>query len=92
MEEARKIPRTVGMDEDLRQELDDMTRDARTSGAEVRALRMQLANALSLVALVAPTPPQQPKDYGQRFPNSLDCSGSDQVQLRCWIAQLQMFI
>jgi len=35
LEEARRIPRTVGTDEDLRQELDDMTRDARQSGEEV---------------------------------------------------------
>ena len=40
LEEARRIPRREGTDEDLRQELDDMTQDARRSGEEVRALRM----------------------------------------------------
>ena len=35
LEDARRTPRTVGMDEDLPQELDNMTRDARQSGEEV---------------------------------------------------------
>ena len=92
LKEARRMPRMVGMDEDLRQELDDMTRDARQSGVEVRALRTQLANAASLAAWVAPTPPQQPEDRGQMLPDSMDCSGSDRAQLRGWVAQLRMVI
>jgi len=92
LEEARRIPRTVGTDEDLRQELDDMTRDARQSGEEVRGLSTQLANARFLAAQAAPTPPQHPEDRGQKFPNSLDFSGSDRAQLRGWIAQLRMVI
>jgi len=75
------------MDKDLQQELDDMARDARQSGEEVQALRTQLANALSLAGRVAPTPPQQSEDRGQKFPNSPDFSGSEQAQLRGWIAQ-----
>jgi len=59
---AWRTPRTVGTDEDLRQEPDDMTQDARQSVEEVEALRTQLANALSLAARVAPTPPQQCED------------------------------
>ena len=92
LEEARRIPRTAGTDEDLRQELDDMARDTRHSGEEVRALRMQVANALSSAARVAPNPPQQPEDRGEKFPDSPDFSGSDQGQLRGWIAQLRMVI
>ena len=37
LEEARRIPRTVGADHDLRHELDDMTWDARQSEEEVHA-------------------------------------------------------
>jgi len=59
LEEARRIPRTPRTDEDLRQELDDMTWDTRQSGEKVRALRTQLEIALSSAAWVAPTPPQQ---------------------------------
>ena len=77
LEEARSIPSTVGTDEDPRQQLENMTRDARQSGEEVRALRTQLANALSLPAPAAPVPSQQPKDRGQKFPDSPDLSGTD---------------
>ena len=70
LEVARQTPRTVGIDEDLRRELDDMTRDAREASEEGRNLRMQLANALSLAAGVAPPAPHQPEDRGQKF---LDC-------------------
>jgi len=62
LEEARRIPRTVGTDEDLQQGLDAMTRDSRQSRDEVRALRTQLANALSLAARAALAPPQQLED------------------------------
>ena len=92
LEDARRVPRTAGTDEDLPQKLDDMTRDARQSGEEVRALRTQLANALSIAAQVAPTPPQQHEDGGQTFPDSPDFPGSDRVQLRGWIAQLRKVI
>jgi len=57
-EEARRIQRTVGTDEDLWQEQDDTTRDAGQLGEEVRAVRTLLANAVSLAARVTPTPPQ----------------------------------
>jgi len=92
LEEGRRTQRTVGTDEDLRKELDDMTGDDRQSGEEVRALRTRLGNALSFAARVAPTPPQQPEDRGQKFPDSPDFSGSDRAQLRGWIAQLRMII
>jgi len=82
----------AGTDEDLRQELDDMTRDARQPGEEVRALMTQLANALSLAVRVAPTPPQEPEERGPKCPDSQDCSGSDRAQLRGWIAQTRMVI
>jgi len=81
-----------GVNEDLQQELDDMTQDAQQSGEEVRGFRTQLANALTLAARVAPAPPQAQEDRGQKFPNSPDFSGSDQTQLRGWIAQLRMVI
>jgi len=69
-----------------------MTQDTRQSGEEVRALRTQSANALSLAAQVAPIPPQQPEDRGQKFPDCPDFSESDRALLRGWIAQLQMVI
>jgi len=92
LEVARQTPRTAGTDEDLRRELDDMTRDAREASKEGRSLRTQLANALSLVARVAPPAPPQPEDRGQKFPDSPDFSGSDRTQLRGWIAQLRMVV
>jgi len=62
LDEGRKTPRTVGMHEDLRRELDDMTQDARETSEESWSLRMQLANALSLAARAAPPAPQQFED------------------------------
>jgi len=61
-DEALRRPVAPGTNEDLQQELDDMTRDAQQSGEEVRDLRTQLANALTLAARVAPTAPQAPED------------------------------
>jgi len=81
-----------GTNEDLQQELDTMTRDARQSGEEVRDLRTQLANALMLAARAAPAAPQAPEDRGQKFLDSPDFSGTDRTQLRGWIAQLRMVI
>jgi hypothetical protein len=91
-DEARRRPAAPGTDEDLCQDLADMTRDAQDSGEEVRSLRTQLANALTLAARAAPAAPQALDDRGQKFPDSPDFSGSDQTQLRGWIAQLQMMI
>jgi len=90
-EALRRLP-ALGTNEDLQQELDDMTRDARQSGEEVRSLRTQLANALLLAARAAPAAPQAPEDRGQKFPDSPDFPGSDRTQLRGWIAQLRMVI
>jgi len=91
-DKAMRRPAAPGTHEDLRQELDDMTRDARQSGEEVRGLRTQLANALRLAARAAPAAPQAPEDRGQKFPDSPDFSGSDRTRLRGWIAQLRMVI
>jgi hypothetical protein len=92
LDEARKTARTVGTDEDLRRELDDMTRDAREASEDASSLRTQLANALSLAARVAPITPEQQEERGQKFPDSPDLSWSDRIQLRGWIAQLRMII
>jgi len=81
-DEALRRPPAPGTNEDLQQELDDMTRDARQSGEEVRGLRTQLANALRLAARAALSAPQAPEDKGQKFPDSTDFSGSDRTQLR----------
>jgi len=82
----------LGTDENLRQQLDDMTQDARQSGEKVRSLRTQLANTLMLAARAAPAGPQDPEDRGQNLPNSPDFSRPDRTQLRGWIAQLLMVI
>jgi hypothetical protein len=92
LDEARKTPRTVRTDDDLRRELDDMTRDAREASEESRNLSTQFANALSLAARAAPPAPQEEEDQGQKFPDLQDFSGSDRPQLRRWIAQLRMVI
>jgi hypothetical protein len=93
-ERDEALRRTVapGTNEELRQELEDMTRDAHQSGEEVRGLRTQLVNALTLAARVVPAAPQAPEDRGQNCPDSLDFSRSDQTQLRGWIAQLRIVI
>ena len=82
----------TGTDDEIRQELDEMTWDAREANAEAVSWRMQLGNALSLAARAAPTPPQGQQDRGQKFPDSPDISGSDRTQLTGWIAQLRMVI
>jgi len=91
-DEALRRPPAPGTNEELQQELDDMTRDARQSGDEVRGLRTQLANALTLAARAAPATPQAPEDRGQKFPDSPDFSGSDRTPSRGWITQLRMVI
>ena len=91
-DEARGRPAAAGTDEELQQELEEMNRDAWQSGEEARSLRTQLANTLMLAARAAPAAPQAPEDWGQKFPDSPDFSGSDRTQLRGWIAQLRMVI
>jgi hypothetical protein len=49
-DKALRRPTAPGTSEDLQQEKDDMTWDARQAGEEVRSLRTQLANALTLAA------------------------------------------
>jgi hypothetical protein len=92
IDETERTSRTAGTDEEIRQELDDMTRDAQEASAEAARMRTQLANALSLAARLAPTPPQEQEESRQKFPNSQDYSGSDRTQLRGWTAQLRMII
>jgi len=81
-DEARRRPVALGTNEDLQQELADITQDPQQSGEEARSLRTQLANALTLAAKAAPVAPQTPEDRGLKFPDSPDFSGSDQTQLR----------
>jgi len=75
------------MVEQLRYELADMTRDAQQCAEQVHALWTQLTNALTLAAKEAAAASQAPEDRGQKIPDSPDFSGSDQTELRCWIAQ-----
>jgi hypothetical protein len=91
-DEARWRTAALGADEDLQYKRADMTRDAYESGEEVHGLRMQLGYSLTLAGRAAPAAPQAPEDSGQKFPYSPHFSGSDQTQLKCWIAQLQMMI
>ena len=69
-----------------------MTRDEQQCGEEVHGVRTLLANARRFAARETLAAPQAPEDRGQLFPDSLDLSGSDQTQVRCWIAQLRMVI
>jgi hypothetical protein len=89
---ARKRPATPGLDEQLRQELVDMTQDVQKSGEEARSLRTQLANALTVAARAAPTAPQAPEDRGKKFLDSTDLSGLVRTRLKGWIAPLWMVI
>ena len=75
LEVARQTPRTAGTDEELRRELDDMTRDAREATEEGRNLTMQLANALSLAARVAPPAPPNLRTEDRSFPTPRTIQG-----------------
>jgi hypothetical protein len=92
LEQARRIPRTDGTDDEIRRELEDMRRDAQEVSIENASLRTQLVNVLSLASRVAPTPPQGQEERGQKFQDSPDFSGWNRSLLRCWIAQLWMVI
>jgi len=91
-DKALRRPMAPGTNQELQQELHDMTRDARQSGEDVRGLRTQLANALTLAASAAPAAPQAPENRHQKFRDSRHFSGSDRTQLSGWIAQLRMVI
>jgi hypothetical protein len=54
-----------------------MTQDAQQLGEEVTSLRSQLANTMTMEAMVAPAAPQAPEERGQRFPDSSHVSESD---------------
>jgi hypothetical protein len=92
LDDTRRTPRTAGTDEEIRQELDEITRDAQVASAEASSLRTQIANALSLAARLAPTPPQGPEERGQKFPDSPDFSGLARTQSRGWTAPLRMIV
>jgi cell division septum initiation protein DivIVA len=85
-------PAAPGTDEELQQELEDMTQDAGQSGEEVRSLRTQFANALTLAAKAAPAALQAPDDRGPNFPDSPEFPLSDRTKPRGWIAKLRMVI
>jgi hypothetical protein len=87
---VRMRPKAPETDKVLPPELVDMTQDVQQFGEEVRGFRMQLANALTLAARVAPPDPQDPEDRGQKFPDLLDFSGLDRTQLKGCIVQLQI--
>jgi hypothetical protein len=74
---VRMRPVARGTDEDLRQELADMTQDTQQSGEDVRSLRTQFANAMPLGARATPAATQAPEDRGQKCPYSPDFSGLD---------------
>jgi hypothetical protein len=85
-EEDRRIPTATRTDEELYEELAVMTWDAQKSGKEVCGVRMQRANTLTLAARAALVAPSASEDSGQRYPDSLDSSKSNQTKLRGWIA------
>jgi hypothetical protein len=91
-DDVRRRPAAPGNDEDLWQELADITQDAQQSGEEARTLRMLLANALRLAPSVALAAPQAAEDREQKFADFSDLSGSDRTMLQGWIAQLRMVI
>jgi hypothetical protein len=64
LDEATRRPAAAGTRKELREELEEMTRDARHSAEKVRGLRMQLANALTLAAWGAPAAPQAVEGRG----------------------------
>jgi len=75
--EAQTRPAAEGTWEELQVDLVTLRRDAQESEQGVRNLQMQLANALTLAARVAPATPQGQEDTDQKFPHSQDLSGSD---------------
>ena len=81
-----------GTDEELTVELVVMTRDRWQSGEEVSGFRTQFTNSLMLAARAALAATQAPENRGKKFPDSLDYSKLDRIQLRGWIAQLRMVI
>jgi len=81
-DQARHRHTAPGTNEELRQELADMTQDAQYSVEAARSLRTQLAKALTLAARVAQAAPQGPENSGQMIADSPDISGSDQTRLR----------
>jgi hypothetical protein len=92
LEQARRVPRKEGTDDEIRRELEAMMRDAQEASIENASLRTQLANVLFLASRVALIPPQGQQERGQKFPDSPDFSRLDRSLFRGWIAQLGMVI
>jgi hypothetical protein len=91
-EEDRIRPAAPGTEEELRQELAEMTQAAQQSAEEVSGVRMQLANALMLAGRAALVAPQAQEGKGQEFPDSPDISELDYTRLIGWMSQLRMVI
>jgi len=91
-DEARRKHEAPGTEEELREELSVITRDALQSGKEVHSLRTQWARALPLAAGTIRADPLARAQGGQKFPDTLGCSGSDRTQLVGYIAQLRMVV
>jgi hypothetical protein len=64
---------------ELLEELAKIIRDAQQSGEEVTGLRMQLADALTMVARVAPAALQTSEPRSQKFPNRSDFSSLHRI-------------
>jgi len=63
-DKARRRTPAAGTDQELQEEAEMMTRDARQLGEEVRSLTTQLENALALAVGVALAAHQAPDDRG----------------------------
>ena len=90
--EARTRPPAEATNKQLREDLLAMTQDTQQSREEVRGLRTQWANALTLVARKFPAAPQTPLDSEQKYADFPDFSVSDRTQFGGWIAQLRIVI
>jgi len=68
------------------------TQDARQSGEDVRGLRMQCANALTVTPRLAPDAHKPPQGRGQKIPDSTDVSQCEHTHSSGWIAVPRMVI
>jgi len=91
-DQALRRPPAPGPIEELQQEHDNMTQDARQSREDVHSLRMQLENPFTLATRSAAAASQALEYQGQKFPDPPDFSGSDRTGWNGWNAQLWMFI
>jgi len=84
--EAWWRPAIEGSSEEFEVDMPKITSVARELGEEVRNVRRQLTNALTLVARAASAAPLRHENNGQKLPDYPDFSGLDQTQSRGWIA------